>query len=1086
MIYFIYGDHGHGKTFEMISRAVRDAESGKKVLLIVPEQFTVITERKLLENLSARDAANAEVLNFSRLANETARRFGGLVFNYASPGVRRVAMRRALRKAAPFLREYPEDSASDRGTVIEMLKLADEFGSCGITPEQLEKARESASGGLRDKLADFGTVLAFYSELLSENFSDPARDLDRLADLENPGEYFGELNVYIDSFSGFTGVEHRIVAMIMKSAENVCISVPLPGPLYCSADTVSLRKTSDRLRADAAASGRKTQTVMLDGAKRFASRDLALVAGSLWDPAAEPSDVSDGGIRLISSPDAYDESEACAAGIRALVEKGFRYRDFAVIARSASDYRGIVDRAFEDAGIPLFYSEKISALSSAPVRFLLSSIRIPMRGWQAEDVISLVKTGLCGFEDGNADLFEIYVEKWKVGGSRFTGEDWTMNPDGYIPEQTERQKNILERVNRVRITLVSSVSVLSEKIAGATDAASLCTALYDYACGFGIEEKIRRNAEKRLAEGRAAESEALLRSWSDMIEGLNQFFDAYSGGEVPDLSETYVSLELIYDSITSGSIPLSSDAVVFGSADMLRTDNPRFVYLLGVFDGSFPAAVKDGGLLSEAERASLCEKGLPLSGDGKNRASDELYYFRRALSAASDGAVIFTRPDRPSVPAGRIRSLLPVAPVRSDNDLTERIFNPVTAARYRRLLAGTPGGEAVSALLSSAGKATAEEPLGSRGLSLDAGTASAVIPPRLTLSNSKFETYSDCPFKFYCKYTLKLDESEAADFSGADTGTFIHLLLEKYFRPFSGKDVKELTGIAPEERRRRIGEITAGYVNSVFRTDPEGSVGRLIRKMSCLGDAIVKDVSEELSRSGFRPEHFELEIGKGGIRPLVFETSDGGSVSLEGRIDRVDVYRSGDTAYIRTVDYKTGKLDFSADGVMKGKTVQLMLYLFSLTRSRDPGSRAFFGGEPKEASAEYVVAKIRPPVAHDSGGGDSVSVISELIERRGVILDSDEIMNAVSPDGNGRYLMKSKSGKSRAHIPADRFDDIYTAVRGCLTSAAEGIRSGNASATPSPDACRYCGFKRVCRSFYGIRGGEINPGEENEDESENE
>ena len=1082
MICFIYGDHGHGKTFEMISRAVRDAESGKKVLLIVPEQFTVITERKLLENLSARDAANAEVLNFSRLANETARRFGGLVFNYASPGVRRVAMRRALRKAAPFLREYPEDSASDRGTVIEMLKLADEFGSCGITPEQLEKARESASGSLRDKLADFGTVLAFYSELLSENFSDPARDLDRLADLENPGEYFGELNVYIDSFSGFTGVEHRIVAMIMKSAENVCISVPLPGPLYCSADTVSLRKTSDRLRADAAASGRKTQTVMLDGAKRFASRDLALVAGSLWDPAAEPSDVSDGGIRLISSPDAYDESEACAAGIRALVEKGFRYRDFAVIARSASDYRGIVDRAFEDAGIPLFFSEKISALSSAPVRFLLSSIRIPMRGWQAEDVISLVKTGLCGFEEGDADLFEIYVEKWKVGGSRFTGEDWTMNPDGYIPEQTERQKNILERVNRVRRTLVSSVSVLSEKIAGATDAASLCTALYDYACGFGIEEKIRRNAEKRLAEGRAAESEALLRSWSDMIEGLNQFFDAYSGGEVPDLSETYVSLELIYDSITSGSIPLTSDAAVFGSADMLRTDNPRFVFLLGVCDGSFPAPVKDGGLLSETERATLCDGGLPLSGDGRSGASDELYFFRRALSAASDGAVLFTRPDVPSVPVGRITTLLPVAPERSDADLTERIFNPVTAAKYRRLLADTPAGDALKALLSAKATPSPDEPLTSLSLALSTEAARALSPKKLVLSNSKFETYSDCPFKYYCKYALKLSEDEAASFSGADTGTYVHHLLEKYFSPFSGKSGKLLAEITPEERRRRIDGITSAYVTSVFGEKPGGSAGRIVRKMSALGDAIIRDVSEELSRSDFRPEFFELEIGRGGITPLSFDTSDGGSVSVEGRIDRVDVYRSGGTSYIRTVDYKTGKLDFSVDGVMKGETVQLLLYLFSITRGSDPGTRAVFGGEPKEAAAEYVVAKIKAPVLHTCDPDETVEQVSGLIGRRGVILDSEEIMNAVSSDGSPKILMKPKKGRSPGHISGERFDEIFSAVRDCVRAAADGIKSGNASATPSHDACEYCGFANVCRSSYGMRGTENVTGEEEDED----
>ena len=139
-----------------------------------------------------------------------------------------------------------------------------------------------------------------------------------------------------------------------------------------------------------------------------------------------------------------------------------------------------------------------------------------------------------------------------------------------------------------------------------------------------------------------------------------------------------------------------------------------------------------------------------------------------------------------------------------------------------------------------------------------------------------------------------------------------------------------------------------------------------------------------------------------------------------------------------------------------------------------------FGGEPREAAAEYVVAKIKTPVIHTYDADETVEHVSGLIGRRGVILDSEEIINAVASDGSPKILMKSKTGLSPGLISGERFDDIFSAVRNCVRAAADGIKSGNASATPSRDACKYCGFAKVCRSSCGMRGGENVTGEEAE------
>ena len=53
-------------------------------------------------------------------------------------------------------------------------------------------------------------------------------------------------------------------------------------------------------------------------------------------------------------------------------------------------------------------------------------------------------------------------------------------------------------------------------------------------------------------------------------------------------------------------------------------------------------------------------------------------------------------------------------------------------------------------------------------------------------------------------------------------------------------------------------------------------------------------------------------------------------VIIDGYIDRLDAFRSGDDVYVRVIDYKTGIKNFSLDDIQAGENLQMLLYLASI------------------------------------------------------------------------------------------------------------------------------------------------------------
>ncbi len=1083
MVEFVYGVPGSGKTSYIISRLQADARAGRRAFLIVPEQQTVDVERTIAEQLPPSAQLCVEALNFSRLSNRVFRERGGLVYNYADKSRKLLFIWRALRECLPFLGEYGVRAASDSSLPAAMLNSIKEFKACGITPEVLSDAAKKLSSGpetskaLGTKLSDLSMIYSAYSALLGNSYTDSDDDLSRLAAKLTEEPYFVGASVYIDSFSSFTGQEHQIIRLIMRQAEETVITLPISSPKDRSLCSLSSRKCSDKLRRDASGAGIKPEIICLEENLRAKNSELEAVCRQFRDMSAKSHipENERGNIELYSLCDPYSECDAAAAQVKALLMDGYLCRDIAVIARDAEKYRGIIDLSFEKLDIPYFMSEKTGFASRPLARLILSALKIKIYGWRREDVIAHLKTGLCGIDARDIDIFEAYAEKWNISGRSFYAEEgWSMNPDGYVTRMSVRGSNALETANRVRVYIRDRLVQLFAAIDSAEDTAGICRALWEYLDALNVRASLSALAARELSEGRRREAEETGRMYDSAADALECLCDVFDSK--PDLPTFAAALRLAFDAAEIGTIPTGCDEVMIGSADMLRAGERKCVVIIGMNEGEFPRNAAHDGLLNDRDRASLAALSIELSNDKDEAASDELFYILRAFSVPSEKLYVFTHEADPSGSACRPSSafmrlcmICPYIKIKTEKDILpeDRIWSKRTAFEYISMHAGTPLGNALrkcfdgSSEYSKAEK-TALLPLTARRELISTDLASEVFGKRIELTQSRLESFVSCPCSYYLKYVLRLDEDRRAEFGYAGMGTFVHLVLERFLIDAATKGFEHPP--EKEHAKQLLDSIVADYTASLGDYAVSPRILHRINRMRRISELLISDIFAEFSSGSFRPVAFELPIGldKGrGISAAEIPISGGGSAVLRGIADRIDTAKipeSGETL-VRIVDYKTGSRDFSLDDMRRGFELQLPIYLYSLTRACQNGEVNSFADKPVPAVITYLSANI-PTVTLDSPiSSDEVQNIArQSIKRSGLVMDRSEVLDALSADRDPHVMQGAKYSRdgtpSASLISPECMEQLFSELEKTISRIAGDKRSGKACASPTDGSNR--------------------------------
>ena len=227
---FIIGNSGAGKSFRAYQRVIREAAAHpeKMYYVIVPEQFTMQTQKTLVEMHPQKGILNIDVLSFERLAYRIFEEVGGDTRKVLEETGKNMILQKLVQVSQKKL-VYLKNQMKKPGYLDEVKSLISEFMQYEVRKEELDKMIQDASDKplLQMKLKDVAVLYEAFREYLSDHFMTAEEVLEVLAKEIPFSEKLKGSTVVLDGYTGFTPVQHTVIRELLQVCEHVTVTVTM-------------------------------------------------------------------------------------------------------------------------------------------------------------------------------------------------------------------------------------------------------------------------------------------------------------------------------------------------------------------------------------------------------------------------------------------------------------------------------------------------------------------------------------------------------------------------------------------------------------------------------------------------------------------------------------------------------------------------------------------------------------------------------------------------------------------------------------------------------------------------------------------
>lgn len=1078
---YILGIPGSGKSTLCINEILKAADEGKNALYIVPEQFSLESERLLSSAAKNHILMNSEVLSFAHLAHRILLKTGGSSEKILDDNGKVLLLRKIIGELikSDSLVFYGK-SAARQGFIDNMSALITEFTRYSIPPEEIsEKAGlfYDKNRSLSDKLHDIGEIYKSFNQNISQRYIAKDSLLDILAERIRGSHMFENTSVWIDSFTDFTPQEFKVIEALLETCDSVNIALTTHSP---SLNGIELNRFDPYFEAKrsirhitrfAESNNIKTEPLvfMEKDLRHSLSPELEHLTYAYFDGKKYSRDCKN---ILISSASSIETELSHTAGeiLSLLRDKAnpCKCSDIAVLVSSDSYYLPLKN-IFEKYNIPFFTDVRRDILTHPLTELVRSFFKVLSSNNGTPAVFRMLKTGFNDFTAEEIALTENYCKACGIRGKKWFDE-WGYTLNG-------KYENKLDELNDIRLNIcdilehISSLRKSSKTVRGISE--SIYT-LLDY---FDVKQRLSALIDK----AREDNNEDAVRLHTMIWDTTGSIFSKMCeimGEDKITLDEYGKLLETGIQNASLSLIPPTCESVTIAQFNRSRLPDIKVLFMLGVNEGIVPPHHNDTNLLSDNDRCLLMENGCELGGDNMRlinrdrynvysyitKPSQRLYLsYNTGLESGIKSSLIQDLCTAFDITVNEIHPTAEsIASIYSDEQAFELLLRHMSTLKENEDI--SPLYKAVYAHLAENENYAKRLKNVSSWLNFSNPSSESIpeeLAHRLYLTDEDtllsgitgLQDYASCPYMYFLRHGLKAFEGE--DFAPAftDFGTFLHNIL----KTFSDKVQKERgwTNIDEQYINNNVEDIVnntiANYNAGFFESTAVGKyMGERVK------DTAISTISA-LSKNitGFIPCGYEIGFGPGSdkaLPPLTYNLSDKAKLILTGSIDRVDLFTdSSNNTYVKITDYKSSNSPsaiFSEKKLFMGIQLQLPVYMQAYTNS-SPSTKA--GG--------FFYFKIDNPV-FDSAKADA---FSELLAG-GVLVDNKEVFDAIPKQEQSKI-----TGRSSAFfkIPERSIERLNNHVNGIITDMGSNIISGNINARPSLYAkdkspCSYCAYSAVC------------------------
>ncbi|MBI3951407.1 MAG: PD-(D/E)XK nuclease family protein [Acidobacteria bacterium] len=975
------------------------------------------------------------------------------------------------------------------GTIESVSKLIGEIKRAGMLPDAFREFVSIATPQPRD--LDVAAIYEAYQRLLDERAlmdADEAavRAFDILRTRPNLPPWLNwTTTLFVDGFYDFTPIQKQLLRYLIERIPEVIVNLTYdPRNPYVFEEP--LRETLKFLDS-------LSQPMPTEHFAETLPYEPALTSlrAALFNPIASISPEHPP-ITILAAATMSHEVQEIAKEIKQLiVERGYHPHQIAVVAREPSSYLEAVHEELDRMRIPSALNTKKSLTSLPPVRAALKVLDGRVAHDQTDPYLALLKNDYLehfGLLDRdaieNAVLAvgaQVALGPWRqrVKDMRRLMEyqadrisKQSAGAEATPPELLRAQRRLaqldaaLSAVNGMRkaVDHIPERGTLSELTQGFLSALR----------AFGLWERLheqlkqaRTESELRLLSRDVRALQLLRRSLEELQLSVPETGEPLTVEQFRNLITHMLQRTTL--NVERGDLK----GVQLLEATRARNLSFRAVLIAGLTEGQFPMAPERDWIYPHQEREKLAEAGLflkdlsPRSFEAKEacffylaacQATERLYLTYPRSSATGEQNVIssFMEEVQRLYHNGH-DTLVPTRDISPSTYEVRRVASMPEATRA--LLAGlyqtTPDDRLVMSLYNHAiasGIFTSsifkrlqieEHRQGSAFGAFDGVLTDVTIQQQLRqwfglnriYSASELNTYGRCPFQFFSRHVLRLEEREEAslDLIAAERGWLMHTILHNFLRRYLGANLTWARRQEYHEELTRVAQSAFDrYKQAMLPMNAslwELQTTEILHTLRRFLDAEIQ-YQAQVSAQGVRPHWLDLSFGmpadqeqehsNAHPQPLVLQR-DQDTIKLRGRIDRVD--RSTDGKYI-LYDYKSGS-GTEVKEIQAGLDLQMQLFI-----------------------SAFKDTFLKPGEAVIGGGYYS---LKDLDRKRGLYRKEFQSYTGINP-------------RASSNMSTDEWEAVVGGATDFAWHYVDGMRAGDFRVAPKDDSyCPQCSYQTVCR-----------------------
>lgn len=1116
---FYFGPSGSGKSHRIYEEIMQRAaqEPGRNFLIIVPDQFTMQTQKELVMRSDRGGILNIDVLSFGRLSHRILEEVG----TKEMPVLDDTGKSLVLQKIAADLKEQLPAMGSllhKQGYIHEVKSAISEFMQYGISTQDMDKLIASAEkrGALAMKLRDLKTLYRGFQDYIRDHFITTEETLDVLRRSLVKSKILPDSVVVFDGFTGFTPIQNRLIQELMRVCEETIVTVTIgeeEDPYQMDGEQklfhLSKKTVADLVKLAAEAEVTRGEDVFVKGGpNRFAEAPaLCYLEQNLFRYQYEPYTEKQHEIHMFEALSPREEVHQTALYIRKLIrEEGLTYRDIAVVIGDLEGYASYVETEFGQLEIPCFLDRTRGIVLNPMIEYIKSALQLYIRDFSYDTVFHFLRSGMADISREEIDELENYVIRTGARGYRTYSRLFTRKTEemqqGSGQEDTERAEETMERLNRIRQQFTDTVEILH--MAPRAKAGEYVDHLYDFLEQNQVQQKLLNYQQRFEQEGDLAKAREYAQIYRLVMDLLDQIYELLGEEEI-SLQEFADILEAGFGEITVGTIPQNVDRIVVGDMERTRLKQVKVLFFLGVNDGNIPKNVSKGGIISDMDREFLIESGTEMAPSPRQQMYIQRLYLylnmtkpsqRLYLSYAkvnSDGKGI-----RPSYLIDTVRKLFSQLAVEypQNRSRLEQIEGRQEGARYlaeelREYADGTLREEerqdfylmyrAYEADPEGRDRLTAAAFRRYKESGLSRIVARALYGRQLENSVSRLETYAACACRHFLQYGLSLQEREEFGFEVSDMGNVYHAVLENFAGKLaeSGRtwwDFDE--NFATQAIKEAVEGYAATYGETVLYSSARNEYA--ITRMSRILTRTVLTLQQHLKQGSFQPDDYELSFRFAeDLDSIHVDLSEEEKMHLQGRIDRIDVSEDAEHVYVKVIDYKSGNKKFDLAALYYGLQLQLVVYMnaaMELESRKHPDKEIvpaallyYHIDDPTiETPVELTQEQINEEILTKLRMNGVVNSDPAVVERLDRFLQDKSKVIPVEKKKDGSFSARSGIlSREELHVVSAYVD---TKIRQIGREILDGKIAANPYEKGNEEACTYCAYKKVCGFDGSIPG----------------